>query len=262
MVRSLYSAATGMLAQQTNVDTISNNIANQNTTGFKKSRAEFSDLLYQTMEYAGTSTSATTLSPNGKQVGLGVKNSAIKKNFSIGGLKNTENPLDVAIQGKGFYSIQLPNGQVAYTRAGNFTRDENGNITTPEGFPLIPNIQIPANSTSITIGTDGIVTTLQGNDTAAVEVGQITTHTFINPSGLHALGGNMFLNTLASGDPIEGIPGENGSGGLKQGVLEMSNIKLVEEMTDLITAQRAYEANSKSITSTDEMLQMVNQLKR
>jgi flagellar basal-body rod protein FlgG len=262
MVRSLYSAATGMIAQQTNVDTISNNIANTNTTGFKKSRAEFTDLLYQTMQYAGTSTSSTTLSPNGKQIGLGVKNVAITKMFGIGGLKETGNDLDIAIAGKGFFAVNMPNGQVSYTRGGSFSKNENGDLTTAEGYLLIPTINIPANSTHITIGTDGIVSVLSGNDVAPIQVGQITTHNFINPSGLHALGSNLFLNTPASGDAQEGIPGENGLGALRQGILEISNIKLVEEMTDLITAQRAYEANSKSITTSDEMLQMVNQLKR
>ena len=262
MIRSLYSAATGMVAQQTNVDTISNNIANLNTTGFKKSRAEFTDLLYQTMQYAGTSTSTTTLSPNGKQVGLGVKNIAIAKMFSIGTLKETGNELDLAITGKGFFSTQLPNGNIAYTRGGNFSRNENGDLTTAEGYPLVPNINIPENSTHITIGTDGVVTVLQGDDTVPAEVGQITTHNFINPAGLHALGSNLFLNTPASGDAVEGIAGQNGLGALRQGILEVSNIKLVEEMTDLITAQRAYEANSKSISTSDDMLQMANQLKR
>jgi len=262
MIRSLYSAATGMVAQQTNVDTISNNIANANTTGFKKSRAEFTDLMYQTMRYAGSSTSSTTLSPTGTQIGLGVKNVAISKLFSIGGLKETGNNLDIAITGKGFFAVAMPNGQTAYTRGGSFSKNENGDMTTSEGYLLVPTINIPANATHVTIGTDGTVSVLQGDDVAPVQVGQISTHNFINPAGLHALGSNLFVNTPASGDAIEGIPSQNGLGALRQGVLEISNIRLVEEMTDLITAQRAYEANSKSITTSDEMLQMVNQLKR
>lgn len=262
MIRSLYTAATGMKAQQMQIDVTSNNISNVNTIGYKKQRAEFADLFYQTMEYAGTSTSSTTQSPTGIEVGLGVRPTAVTKLFSQGNFKETSNNLDIAITGKGFFQIQLPDGQIAYTRNGAFKLDGEGNVVNSDGYLLIPEIVVPEDATQISIGTDGTISVLQAGDTQMNEVGQIEIATFINPAGLHSLGDNNYINTNASGDPLLGVPGLNGFGQLRQGFVEMSNVQLVEEMTDLITGQRAYEANSKAITTTDEMLQTVNQLKR
>lgn len=262
MIRSLYTAATGMKAQQLQIDVTSNNISNVNTIGYKKQRAEFADLFYQTMEYAGTSTSITTMSPTGIEVGLGVRPTAITKIFSQGNFKETSNSLDMAITGKGFFQIELPNGDIAYTRNGAFKLDGEGNVVNSDGYRLLPEITIPEDATEIAIGTDGTVSILQAGDTQMNEIGQIEIATFINPAGLHSLGDNNFINTTASGDPILDIPGLNGFGQLRQGFVEMSNVQLVEEMTDLITGQRAYEANSKAITTTDDMLDIVNRLKR
>ncbi|GAA6946093.1 flagellar basal-body rod protein FlgG [Helicobacter pylori] len=262
MLRSLYSATSGMLAQQTHIDTTSNNIANVNTTGFKKSRADFNDLFYQAMQYAGTNTSNTTLSPNGMEVGLGVRPSAITKMFSQGSPKETENNLDVAITGKGFFQVQLPDGTTAYTRSGNFKLDEQGNLVTSEGYLLIPQITLPEDTTQVNIGVDGTVSVTQGLQTTSNVIGQITLANFVNPAGLHSMGDNLFSITNASGEAIVGNPDSQGLGKLRQGFLELSNVRLVEEMTDLITAQRAYEANSKSIQTADAMLQTVNSLKR
>ncbi|AAD08623.1 MULTISPECIES: flagellar basal-body rod protein FlgG [Helicobacter] len=262
MLRSLYSATSGMLAQQTHIDTTSNNIANVNTTGFKKSRADFNDLFYQAMQYAGTNTSNTTLSPDGMEVGLGVRPSAITKMFSQGSPKETENNLDVAITGKGFFQVQLPDGTTAYTRSGNFKLDEQGNLVTSEGYLLIPQITLPEDTTQVNIGVDGTVSVTQGLQTTSNVIGQITLANFVNPAGLHSMGDNLFSITNASGEAIVGNPDSQGLGKLRQGFLELSNVRLVEEMTDLITAQRAYEANSKSIQTADAMLQTVNSLKR
>ncbi|WP_033593769.1 flagellar basal-body rod protein FlgG [Helicobacter pylori] len=262
MLRSLYSATSGMLAQQTHIDTTSNNIANVNTTGFKKSRADFNDLFYQAMQYAGTNTSNTTLLPDGMEVGLGVRPSAITKMFSQGSPKETENNLDIAITGKGFFQVQLPDGTTAYTRSGNFKLDEQGNLVTSEGYLLIPQITLPEDTTQVNIGVDGTVSVTQGLQTTSNVIGQITLANFVNPAGLHSMGDNLFSITNASGDAIVGNPDSQGLGKLRQGFLELSNVRLVEEMTDLITAQRAYEANSKSIQTADAMLQTVNSLKR
>nr|AYV88381.1 flagellar basal-body rod protein [Helicobacter pylori] len=262
MLRSLYSATSGMLAQQTHIDTTSNNIANVNTTGFKKSRADFNDLFYQAMQYAGTNTSNTTLSPDGMEVGLGVRPSAITKMFSQGSPKETENNLDVAITGKGFFQVQLPDGTTAYTRSGNFKLDEQGNLVTSEGYLFIPQITLPEDTTQVNIGVDGTVSVTQGLQTTSNVIGQITLANFVNPAGLHSMGDNLFSITNASGEAIVGNPDSQGLGKLRQGFLELSNVRLVEEMTDLITAQRAYEANSKSIQTADAMLQTVNSLKR
>ncbi|EJC22664.1 flagellar basal-body rod protein FlgG [Helicobacter pylori GAM245Ai] len=251
-----------MLAQQTHIDTTSNNIANVNTTGFKKSRADFNDLFYQAMQYAGTNTSNTTLSPDGMEVGLGVRPSAITKMFSQGSPKETENNLDIAITGKGFFQVQLPDGTTAYTRSGNFKLDEQGNLVTSEGYLLIPQITLPEDTTQVNIGVDGTVSVTQGLQTTSNVIGQITLANFVNPAGLHSMGDNLFSITNASGDAIVGNPDSQGLGKLRQGFLELSNVRLVEEMTDLITAQRAYEANSKSIQTADAMLQTVNSLKR
>lgn len=260
MMRALYTATTGMLGQQLFIDVTSNNISNVNTLGYRKERAEFADLFHQVIQYAGSSTSETTLSPTGIEVGLGVRPTSVQKLFSQGNFKETEQSLDVAITGNGFFQIELPDGTIAYTRDGSFKRDDEGNVVNSQGYLLVPNITIPDDATQLTIGVDGTVTVVQGADTN--QLGQIETVNFINPAGLHALGDNLYLNTNASGDPIVGTPGLNGFGQLRQGFVETSNVKLVEEMTDLIVGQRAYEANSKSIQTADSMLQIVNQLKR
>ncbi len=262
MLRSLYSATSGMLAQQTHIDTTSNNIANVNTTGFKKSRADFNDLFYQAMQYAGTNTSNTTLSPDGMEVGLGVRPSAITKMFSQGSPKETENNLDVAITGKGFVQVQLPDFTPSYTRSGNFQLVAQVNLVTSDGYLLIPHFSLPDDTSLVNIGVDGTVILTQGLQTTSNVLGQITLANFVNPAGLHSMGDNLFSITNASGDAIVGNPDSQGLGKLRQGFLELSNVRLVEEMTDLITAQRAYEANSKSIQTADAMLQTVNSLKR
>ncbi len=262
MIRALYTAATGMMAQQLQIDTTSNNIANVNTIGYKKQRAEFADLMYQTTEYPGTATSLTTSSPTGIEIGLGVRPSAITKEFTQGNFKKTGNNLDMAITGNGFFQVELPDGTTAYTRNGAFKLDANGDIVNSDGYKLIPQIVVPADTTSISIGTDGTVSVLQAGQTQMSQIGQIQLANFINPAGLHSLGSNNYLNTSASGDAIVGTPGLNGIGEIREGFVELSNVQLVEEMTDLITGQRAYEANSKAITTADQMLQTVNNLKR
>ena len=261
-MQSLYTASTGMVGMQTQIDTTANNIANVNTIGFKKSRAEFADLMYHVMEYSGTATSDVTQSPTGIEVGLGVRPTAITKMFGEGNLKQTDNNLDIAITGHGFFKVQLPDGTEAYTRNGAFKLDQNGTIVNSDGYMVLPQITIPEDATDISIGTDGTVTVVQPGQTQAAVIGQITTTNFINPAGLHSMGDNLYVETDSSGQPVEGIPGQNGLGTLRQGFVEMSNVQLVVELTDLITGQRAYDANSKIITTSDEMLQTVNGLKR
>ena len=262
MVRSLFTAATGMIAQQTQVDVTSHNIANVNTMGYKKNRAEFADLMYQVMSYAGTPTSTTTTHPTGIEVGLGVRPQAITKIHSQGYFKETGNNLDMVIAGNGFFQVQMPDGTTAYTRNGAWKLDSDGNIVNDDGLQLVPNITIPADATQISIGLDGTVSVLQPCAAEMQQVGQIEIVNFINPAGLHSSGDNLFLETGASGAPIIGIAGQDGLGQIKQGFVEMSNVQLVEEMTELITGQRAYEANSKAITTSDAMLQTTNELKR
>ncbi len=262
MIRSLYTAATGMIAQQTQIDVTSHNIANVNTIGYKKQRAEFADLFYQVSEYAGISSSDTSMSPTGIEVGLGARPTAITKQFTQGNFKETSNNLDMAITGNGFFQLQLPDGSIGYTRNGAFKLDGQGQIVNSDGYKLIPEISVPENAVAVSVGTDGIISVLQAGETEATQIGQIELANFINPAGLHSLGDNNYVNTAASGDAIVGTAGLEGLGQIKQGFVEMSNVQLVEEMTDLITGQRAYEANSKAITTSDEMLQTVNQLKR
>lgn len=262
MMQSLYTASTGMLGMQTQIDTTANNIANVNTIGFKKSRAEFADLMYHVMEYAGTATSDTTQSPTGIEVGLGVRPTAVNKIFSEGSLKQTDNQLDLSITGRGFFKLLLPDGTEVYSRNGAFKIDKNGTIVNSDGYTLSPQIVIPPDATNVSIGTDGTVTVIQPGQTQATAVGNITTTTFINPAGLHSVGDNLYIETDSSGAPVEGTPGQDGSGVLRQGFVELSNVELVVELTDLITGQRAYDANSKIITTSDEMLQTTNNLKR
>ncbi len=262
MMQSLYTASTGMLGMQTQIDTTANNIANVNTIGFKKSRAEFADLMYKVMEYAGTSTSDVTKSPTGIEVGLGSRPTAINKIFSEGSLKQTDNQLDIAITGNGFFKLELPDGTEVYSRNGAFKVDQDGTMVNSDGYVLSPQIVIPPDATSISIGTDGTITVVQPGQVEATIVGQIQTTNFINPAGLHSMGDNLYIETDSSGQPVEGIPGIDGLGKLRQGFVELSNVELVVELTDLITGQRAYDSNSKVITTSDEMLQTTNNLKR
>jgi len=262
MIRGLYTAAAGMTAQQTNIDVISNNIANVNTNGFKQDRAEFQDLMYQSLNYTAGATSATTNNPTGIDTGLGVRVSGIQKNFMQGNLKETGNTYDLAIQGNGFFKITTPAGETAYTKNGGFKLDSEGTMVDSQGFKLDPEIVIPSELIKISIGQDGTVTGQNATSGETTVLGQITLVNFINPAGLAPQGDSLYLATDTSGDPIESTPGIDGVGALRQGMVEGSNVQLVTEMVNLITAQRAYEANSKSINTTDSMLQTVNQLKR
>jgi len=262
MIRSLWTSATGMQAQALNLDVIANNLANVNTAGFKKSRAEFQDLLYETLRPAGTSSSQDTQVPTGIQIGHGTRPSTVLKIFSQGNMENTQNELDLAIEGDGFFQIILPNGETAYTRDGSFKLDSDGRIVNSDGFALEPEISIPSDALSISVGIDGTVSVLQAGDSTPSEIGTIELARFVNPAGLISTGRNLYITSEASGDEMTGIPGEDGLGSLAQGFLEMSNVSVVDEMVSMITAQRAYEVNSKSIQTADEMLQMANNIKR
>ncbi len=262
MLRALWTAATGMRAQQLHIDVIANNLANVDTVGFKRTRIDFQDLMYQTLRPPGADSTTTTKIPTGIQVGLGVRPAALEKIFLQGNFKQTGNPLDIAIEGKGFFRIQLPNGEIAYTRAGAFKLDDQGRIVTSDGYPLDPIITIPQNAIDISIGEDGTVSVLQPGATTYTQVGQITLVDFPNPAGLRAIGRNLFKETDTSGAPIEGTPGQDQFGTLAQGYIEASNVDVVEEMVNLIIAQRAYEANSRAIQTGDDMLRVANELKR
>ena len=262
MIRGLYTAAAGMTAQQKNIDVISNNIANVNTNGFKQDRAEFQDLMYQSLNYTAGATSTTTSNPTGIDTGLGVRVSGIQKNFLQGNLKETGNTYDIAIQGNGFFQITTPQGEVGYTRNGAFKLDSDGAMVDGSGYKLEPEIVIPPELIKISIGQDGTVTGQDAATGAITTLGQINLVNFINPAGLAPQGNSLYLATDVSGDPIEATPGLDGMGTVRQRMIEGSNVQLVTEMVNLITAQRGYEANSKSINTTDSMLQTVNQLKR
>ena len=262
MIRSLWTAATGMEAQQLNIDVISNNLANVNTAGFKKSRVDFQDLLYQTLRSAGTTEAQGAQVPTGIQVGLGTRAAAIQKVFSQGDFQQTENPLDLVIEGGGFFQIQLPSGSMAYTRDGTFKLDAQGRMVTSDGFPLDPQITIPAEATAISIGSDGTVSVTLPGQNAPQEIGQIQIAKFSNPAGLTNAGRNLLQVSAASGEPIVDTPGLNGLGTLSHGFVEMSNVKVVEEMVNMIIAQRAYEVNAKAIQAADEMLNIANNLRR
>ncbi|MEJ2220393.1 MAG: flagellar basal-body rod protein FlgG [Desulfobacterales bacterium] len=262
MIRSLWTSATGMQAQELNIDVISNNLANVNTSGFKKSRAEFQDLLYESLRPAGAASSADTTIPTGVQLGHGARPSAVQKMFSQGDFQNTENELDWAIEGDGFFQIELPNGETSYSRCGEFKLDADGRIVNADGFLLVPQLTIPTDTVSITVGMDGTVSIIQADDPVPSEIGTIQLARFVNPGGLRSLGRNLFVPTEGSGDEIIGTPGEDGFGNISQGFLEMSNVSVVDEMVNMITAQRAYETNSKVIQTADDMLQMANNLKR
>jgi flagellar basal-body rod protein FlgG len=260
MIRSLYTGTTGMHSQQLNIDVISNNLANVSTTGFKKSRADFQDLLYQTMKVPGSQSFDDTQSPTGILIGLGVKPAAVSKIFTQGELIQTLNELDVAIEGDGFLQVEVPNGITAYTRSGALKLDGNGRLTNSEGYPILPAITIPDGSRQITISAGGIVSAIVGDATNSTEIGTLELATFTNKSGLAAIGKNLFTETAASGTVQVGTPGVNGVGTLLQNYLESSNVNIVEELASMITTQRAYEINSKVIQTSDQMMQTTNQL--
>jgi flagellar basal-body rod protein FlgG len=260
MIRSLYIAKTGLDAQQTQLDVVSNNLANVGTSGFKKSRAVFEDLLYQTVRQPGAQSTQQTQLPTGLQIGTGVRPVASERIFTQGNLAQTGNQLDVAINGQGFLQVSLPDGTTAYTRDGSLHQDSQGQLVTSSGYPVSPAVTIPANAQTITIGTDGTVSVTQQGQAAATQVGTIQLANFINASGLEARGENLYLETAASGTPTTNTPGTNGIGTLKQGYVETSNVNVVEELVNMIQTQRAYEINSKAITTSDQMLQRLAQL--
>ncbi len=261
MIKSLLTASTGMAAQQANMDVIANNIANVNTSGFKKSRAEFEDLIYHTEKEPGAQTGMNAYSPNGVQTGMGVRTAAIQKDFEEGSAQITKNPLDLQIEGSGFFQLLTPDGQIVYSRDGSFKKDPNGTIVDKNGNVLQPQITIPVEAQGLEIGANGEVKVTTGNSTALQSVGQIDIVNFVNPAGLKALGKNVFAQTSSSGQPLTNRPGSNGVGYLAQGQIEASNVNIVDEMVNMITAQRAYETNSKVIQAADQMLQSINTLR-
>lgn len=260
MIRSLYIAKTGLDAQQTQLDVVSNNLANVGTTGFKRSRAVFEDLMYQNLRQVGGQTSDQTRLPSGLQVGTGVRVVATERIHSQGNLTKTDNPKDVAINGQGFFQVQMPDGTTAYTRDGSFQSDADGQLVTASGFQIQPAITLPQNVTSITIGRDGMVSVTQAGSTNTVQVGQLQLATFLNPTGLQSMGENLYQETDASGAPNQVNPGVDGGGTLSQGYVEASNVNVVEELVNMIATQRSYEINSKAVTTSDQMLQRLAQL--
>ena len=260
MVRSLWVSKTGLDAQQTKMDVIANNLANVSTNGFKRARAVFEDLLYQTIRQPGAQSSQQTLLPSGLQMGTGVKPVATESIFSQGNLQQTENSKDVAIQGAGFFQVLLPDGTTAYTRDGAFQLDINGQFVTASGFVIQPAITVPPNTLNITIARDGTVSASVPGAVAPIQVGNMQLASFINPAGLQKVGENLYLETAASGTPNQNAPGTNGLGILNQGFVETSNVNVVEELVNMIQTQRAYEINSKSIETSDQMLQRLAQL--
>ncbi len=260
MIRSLWISKTGLDAQQTQMDVISNNLANVSTNGFKRSRAVFEDLLYQNIRQAGAQSSQQSQLPSGMQLGTGVKPVATERIFSQGNLQQTSNNTDIAINGSGFFQVLMPDGSNAYTRDGSFQMNATGQLVTASGYTVQPAITIPANAQSVTVGRDGVVSVTLPNSVAVTQVGTIQLSTFMNPAGLNAKGENLYVETAASGNPNTTTPGLNGSGVLQQGFVETSNVNVVEEMVNMIQTQRAYEINSKAITTSDQMLQKLAQL--
>ena len=260
MIRSLWIAKTGLDAQQTNMDVIANNLANVSTNGFKRQRAVFEDLLYQTLRQPGAQSSEQTTLPSGLQIGTGVRPVATERLHSQGNLSQTNNSKDIAIKGEGFFQVQMPDGTNAYTRDGSFQVDQNGQLVTAGGFQVQPAITIPANALSMTVGRDGIVSVPLQGQTATQQVGQLTLTTFINNSGLESVGENLYQETASSGAPNETTPGLNGGGLLYQGYVETSNVNVAEELVNMIQTQRAYEINSKAVSTSDQMLQKLAQL--
>jgi flagellar basal-body rod protein FlgG len=260
MIRSLWISKTGLDAQQTQMDVIANNLANVSTSGFKRSRAVFEDLLYQTMRQPGAQSSQQTQLPTGLQVGTGVRPVATERIFTQGNLQQTSNDKDVAVQGAGFFQVLLPDGTAAYTRDGSFHIDSQGQMVTSSGFVVQPAITIPANAQSMTIARDGTVSVTQAGVAAPTQIGTLQLTTFVNPAGLEAKGENMYVETSASGNPNNNTPGTNGAGLLAQGYVETSNVNVVEELVNMIQTQRAYEINSKAVQTSDQMLQKISQL--
>ena len=262
MMRGLWAAATGMTAQQMNIDVIANNLANVSTAGFKASRVDFQDLVYQTVQEAGAPATESTQVPTGIQVGLGARYAAVQRIFTPGAMRQSGNSLDLAIEGDGFFEILLPDGRTGYTRDGTFKLDGQGRIVNSDGHPLQPEMTIPADAVHLSVGSDGTTSVTVAGQTEAQQLGQITLAKFLNPAGLTSIGHNMFLPTGASGDALTATPGTEGIGTIGQGLIELSNVNIIEEMVSMIVAQRAYEVNSKSIQVADEMLGMANSLHR
>ena len=260
MIRSLWISKTGMDAQQTQMDVTANNLANVSTTGFKKSRAVFEDLLYQTIRQPGAQSSQQTQLPSGLQIGTGVKPVATERLFTQGNLQQTSNPLDIAIQGNGFFQVQMPDGSAAYTRDGSFQVNAQGQLVTASGFAVQPAITVPANVLSLSVSRDGVVSVTRAGQAAATQLGTIQLTSFVNPAGLQSMGENLYTETAASGTPGTNAPGTNGMGLLSQGYVETSNVNVVEELVGMIQTQRAYEINSKAIQTSDQMLQKLSQL--
>ncbi|HEY7164366.1 MAG TPA: flagellar basal-body rod protein FlgG [Candidatus Binatia bacterium] len=261
-MRALWTAASGMQAQQLTLDVISNNLANVQTTGFKRSRMDFQDLIYDSLQSPGAASAQGQEIPTGLQLGHGTRAVATQRLFMTGDLQQTGNTLDLAVEGDGFFQIQQPSGETAYTRSGAFKKDGQGRVVTSEGFPLQPDITIPQNALSVTVGIDGTVSVTLPGQQQAQQVGTIQLVRFVNPAGLQSLGRNLFLPTQASGDASPGTPGQDGLGTLLQGFIEASNVNVVEEMVGLITSQRAYEINSRAIRTADDMMQTANNLVR
>ncbi len=261
MQRSLWIAKTGLEAQQTQMDVISNNLANVGTNGFKKSRAVFQDLLYQNIYQPGAQSSQQTMYPSGFQLGTGVRPMAVERIMTQGNLQQTGNPLDLAINGAGFFQVLMPDGTTAYTRDGSFQTDNQGNLVTSGGYQIQPIITVPLNSTSITIGRDGTVSATQAGVVTPLQVGSIQLATFINPTNLQSLGENLYAQTQSSGPPNLNTPGLNGTGILNQGYVETSNVSVVEELVNMIETQRAYEINSRAVQTSDQMLQTLSQMR-
>ncbi|MCK5145269.1 flagellar basal-body rod protein FlgG [bacterium] len=262
MNRIMHTASSGMAAQQMNVDTIANNLANVNTPGYKKSRIEFQDLLYQTVRPEGAVTVENAMAPNGLQMGLGTRPVATSKMFMQGDVTETGNPLDLAVHGEGFFTILMPDNSRTFSRDGSFKLSPDGRLVTSDGFIIEPEISLPQDTQEVTVSTDGLVYAHVAGQSQPEEVGQIELVKFINPSGLKNLGHNLYQQTVTSGDPIFGSPAEEGFGTIEQGYLESSNVDVVEEMVNMITAQRAYEINSKVVRTADDMMSIINQMKR
>lgn len=261
MIRALNTAATGMKSQQDNLDVVSNNIANASTVGFKKSRAQFEDLMYQTTKEPGQASGLNSVSPTGVQVGLGSRTAGVQKDFSDGSAQMTRNPLDIQIEGNGFFQVLTPDGQLMYTRDGQFKKDPTGRIIDKNGNVLQPEITIPAEAAGIEIAANGDVSIIAAANQAPTQVGQLEIVSFINPTGLRSMGKNLFAPSPASGQPVPSRPGLNGTGFLAQGQVETSNVNIADEMVNMITAQRAFEMNSKAVQAADQMLQTINNLR-
>lgn len=261
MIKSLNTAATGMLAQQNNMDVIANNIANVNTNGFKRGRAEFEDLVYHNLKDPGEASGLNSVTPTGVQTGLGVKTAAIQKDFTTGGVSVTKNALDLQIEGAGFFQIRTPDGEISYTRDGAFKKDSNGRIVDRNGNTLVPDLVVPPNARALEITSSGEVYVVTGETSQPQNIGQVEIASFVNPAGLKNVGKNLFLATVASGQPTSVRPGEAGTGQLSQGQLETSNVNIVDEMVNMISAQRAYETNSKVIQTSDQMMQTAVNIK-